>query len=352
VFLDLGTNIVAGSNPFEIHVKRKSYHDPITATQTIRPGQTRTLPAGLVQDFRGFSHFLHLTLTDAAGGKVVDRDQVFCPNDWEAVRTRPDAPPTSPYPQLCGPHPFTLGWVWGIQAGWAASTTLSDFEPLGDLPDGTYTAKVRVNQPYQQLFGIPPARASATVKVTIRTRTDGGVGAVSAAPRTRASSPRPASRPAGRARVPARFRPDLRPLPAWGIGVIGPEEAGVPATGPQQYLAFSANVWNAGPSPLVVDGFRRPGTLLMDAYQYFFDRRALTSCTDRAAAGQPHWPAAVLCRTGSGVWSPLARFARRARRVCRSSPSNPLSDRHPHELVSRGAAAPTGPGRGRAARPG
>ncbi len=146
VFLDLGTNIVAGSNPFEIHVKRKSYHDPITATQTIRPGQTRTLPAGLVQDFRGFSHFLHLTLTDAAGGKVVDRDQVFCPNDWEAVRTRPDAPPTSPYPQLCGPHPFTLGWVWGIQAGWAASTTLSDFEPLGDLPDGTYTAKVRVRR--------------------------------------------------------------------------------------------------------------------------------------------------------------------------------------------------------------
>jgi hypothetical protein len=73
--------------------------------------------------------------------------------------------------------------------------------------------------------------------------------------------------------VPARLRPDLRPLPAWGIGVVGPEEAGVPATGPQQYLAFNANVWNAGPSPLVVDGFRRPGTLLMDAYQYFFDTR-------------------------------------------------------------------------------
>jgi Lysyl oxidase len=296
VSLDLGTNIVAGSHPFEIHVKRKSYHDPIVATQIVRRGQTRTLPAGVVRDFSGLSDFLHLTITNAAGKKVVDRAQVFCPNGWETMRTRPDAPPTSPYPQLCDTNPFTLGSVWGLQAGWAINTEMSGFATpvIVNLPDGTYTAKLHINQPYQQLFGIPSAQASATVKVTIRTRTDDGVGAASAAlsadagtggasaaPRTTASStrassqqaaaPRPARRPTGRAHVPARFRPDLRPLPAWGIGVIGPEEAGVPATGPQQYLAFNANVWNAGPSPLVVDGFRRPGTLLMDAYQYFFD---------------------------------------------------------------------------------
>jgi hypothetical protein len=39
-----------------------------------------------------------------------------------------------------------------------------------------------------------------------------------------------------------------------------------------RYLDFSATVWNAGPSPLVVDGFRRPRKeKVMDAYQYFFD---------------------------------------------------------------------------------
>jgi hypothetical protein len=34
---------------------------------------------------------------------------------------------------------------------------------------------------------------------------------------------------------------------------------------------FAATVWNAGTSPLLVDGFRRSGTDLMDAYQYFYD---------------------------------------------------------------------------------
>jgi hypothetical protein len=285
VLLDLGTYIGAGSRPFEIHGKRASYHDPIVATQIVRRGQRRTLPAGLVRDFSGLNSFLHVTITNAAGRKVVNRDQGFCPNGWETMRTRPDAPLTSPYPQLCDTNPFTLGSVWGLQAGWAINTAISGFQTpihVDRLSDGTYTATLEVNQPYRQLFGIPSAQASATVKVRLRTRTDGGA-AASAGPRTtaspaqassaRAAASQPAPRPTGRARVPARLRPDLRPLPAWGIGVVGPEEAGVPATGPQQYLAFNANVWNAGPSPLVVDGFRRPGTLLMDAYQYFFDTR-------------------------------------------------------------------------------
>jgi hypothetical protein len=51
----------------------------------------------------------------------------------------------------------------------------------------------------------------------------------------------------------------------------GEDETGAPADG--DYLAFSADVWNAGPSRLTVDGFRRPGTGLMDAYQYFYDTK-------------------------------------------------------------------------------
>ena len=38
-----------------------------------------------------------------------------------------------------------------------------------------------------------------------------------------------------------------------------------------RYLNFAATVWNAGDSPLVVDGFREKGKPVMDAYQYFYD---------------------------------------------------------------------------------
>ncbi|TXS15712.1 protein-lysine 6-oxidase, partial [Streptomyces sp. wa22] len=76
-----------------------------------------------------------------------------------------------------------------------------------------------------------------------------------------------AQRPTGRAAVPDVPKPDLRSLPAYGI-TIGAGDGGEPG---KDYLAFSANVWNAGPAQLVVDGFRKPGNALMDAYQYFYD---------------------------------------------------------------------------------
>ncbi|MFE3828971.1 lysyl oxidase family protein [Streptomyces sp. NPDC059092] len=77
-----------------------------------------------------------------------------------------------------------------------------------------------------------------------------------------------AQRPTGRASVPDVPKPDLRALPAWDIAITDGEDGDIAG---KDYLAFSANVWNAGPAPLVVDGFRSPGKDLMDAYQYFYD---------------------------------------------------------------------------------
>lgn len=77
-----------------------------------------------------------------------------------------------------------------------------------------------------------------------------------------------AQRPTGRASVPNVPKPDLRSLPAWDIGISDGEDGDAPG---KDYMVFSANVWNAGPAPLVVDGFRSPGKDLMDAYQYFYD---------------------------------------------------------------------------------
>ncbi|GAA2767819.1 lysyl oxidase family protein [Streptomyces paradoxus] len=76
-------------------------------------------------------------------------------------------------------------------------------------------------------------------------------------------------RPAGKPSVPDVPKPDLRSLPAYGI-TISDGDKDIPG---KDYLAFSANVWNAGPAQLVVDGFRSPGKAKMDAFQYFYDAK-------------------------------------------------------------------------------
>ncbi|MEP7059877.1 MAG: lysyl oxidase family protein [Actinomycetota bacterium] len=61
-----------------------------------------------------------------------------------------------------------------------------------------------------------------------------------------------------------RIEPDLVALPSWGIGV---DSDSVPGS---DYLDFGATVWDRGPSPMVVEGFRRPNEGTMDAWQYFY----------------------------------------------------------------------------------
>ncbi|HET6297258.1 MAG TPA: lysyl oxidase family protein [Kribbella sp.] len=282
VDLDLGTHLVAGKKLVEVRATRKTYNDPIVAKQVVN-GKSKTLPKGAVTDFAGLGKFLHVTITDSTGQKVIDRDQTFCLNG-EGSRVRPDAPDTSPYPDGCGNNPFTLGAVWGLQAGWSVNTYGYTGEPA-DLPVGTYTAKVSVNKLYRDFFKIGTSDSSVTVNLTIKDAEqcdpghgDGCRAAAKAktlgAPAKKAVSttvaPKPnAARPTGKASVPAGPKPDLRSLPAWQISVA-PGEEGTP-NADKDFLQFAANVWNAGPSTLVLDGFRQPGKDLMDAYQYFYD---------------------------------------------------------------------------------
>lgn len=284
VFLDLGTHMVAGATPFELRVTRKSYADPIEVRQIVN-GRAKKLPAGLVGDFTGLPGFLHVTLTDSAGTVVLERDQTFCPNGSTA-RTRPDAPDTSQYPDSCSTNPFTLGGVWGTQAGWATNT-VDWMSGQVDVPAGTYTAQVTVAPRYASLFGVPADESSVTIQVTVRDvdlPDDPGHG------RAAASGPvAPAlARPTGAPSVPRGPKPDLRPLPAWSMAVD--QEDG------KDYLQFAANVWNAGPSPLVLDGFRRTGENIMDAYQYFYDDKGQQ--VGYAPTGTMEWDA----RDGHNHW--------------------------------------------------
>ncbi|WLQ68329.1 lysyl oxidase family protein [Streptomyces glycanivorans] len=343
VYLDLGTYLTASGAPLELRVTRKSYKDPVVATQVIREGtktRTRTLPAGLVKNFSGLPGFIRVKVRDAGGRTVAIRTESFCPNNASG-RIRPDAPSTSKYPESCPVNPFTLGSVWGVEEGWASNTYAGYYSAPVVLPAGKYTAEVSVSKRYRDIFQI--ADASKTVKVTVRERSweeespapspaarsasghaGHGAGHSAHAGHTAARPPAPvaattgagtsynvghgpyapapaalpwaaarqgfraaggdgpgrtdgsrqapavqpnAQRPTGRAAVPDVPKPDLRSLPAYGI-TIGAGDGGEPG---KDYLAFSANVWNAGPAQLVVDGFRKPGNALMDAYQYFYD---------------------------------------------------------------------------------
>ncbi|MFJ5102110.1 lysyl oxidase family protein [Streptomyces sp. NPDC088554] len=351
VYLELGTYLTVDGGPLEFQVTRKSYKDPVIARQIIRDGKktrTRNLPKGMVKDFSGLRGFLETTLTDASGKVVHKTTDTFCPNNASG-RLRPDAPATSKYPESCPTNPFTLGSVWGVQRGWATNTTMYDYSRPVDLKAGEYTAKVSVTKKYRDLFSIP--NKTRTVKVTVRRLTDDGGGAglrsaaghsghtampghsmpsapaaghahtyldsrgadapvPPAAPHALASGNRSAraadgkgqtdgsriapalkpnaERPAGRAKVPDVPKPDLRALPAWDIAITDGEDGDIKG---KDYLAFSANVWNAGPAPLVVDGFRSPGKDLMDAYQYFYDAKGRQ--VGYAPAGTMEWDARV-----------------------------------------------------------
>ncbi|MFF4229501.1 lysyl oxidase family protein [Streptomyces sp. NPDC001820] len=296
--------------------------------------RTRTLPAGLVKDFSGLRDFIQVTLTDASGKEVVKRTETFCPNNASG-RIRPDAPANSKYPESCPINPFTLGSVWGVENGWASNTYAGYYSSPVDVPTGEYTAKVSVTKRYRDLFNLPDEPKTLKVSVRERKPEGGGVGAPAAGSHDSmtsghsghsghgagspgqaargtghayhegrgADAPAPpalpyalkagrtmahpgdgpghtdgsriapalsanAKRPTGRASVPNVPKPDLRSLPAWDIGISDGEDGDVPG---KDYMVFSANVWNAGPAPLVVDGFRSPGKDLMDAYQYFYD---------------------------------------------------------------------------------
>ena len=326
VYLDLGTYVTVDNAPLELKVTRKSYKDPVVATQILRNGTkttTRTLPAGTVKDFSGLTGFLEVSIKNAAGVEVRKTQGAFCPGNASG-RLRPDAPATSHYPESCSTNPFTLGSVWGVEKGWASNSSTVDYDAPVDLAPGEYTAKVSVAKKYRDLFGIP--NDQPTIKVTVRQVSGGeggGVGLRSSTPSgdhtahngghdmagmegmqgmpgmaaghhhgpRGADAPTPsalshalesrglahlgdgaghtdgsriapalkaaAARPTGRAGAPANVpKPDLRSLPAWDIAVTDGEDGDAPG---KDYLAFSANVWNAGPAPLVVDGFRKPG---------------------------------------------------------------------------------------------
>ena len=280
VYTDLGLQLVAGDLPVEIRAHRPSYDDPIQASWETAPGGPLALPAGSMDSFRGLDDFISVKIVSRrTGKKVAGWTQSGCLNSMQTLRVTPDGPASSPYPGSCPWNPYTVGSVMGIQAHYASSA-LQAYGMELRLRPGTYDVTSSISQTWVDFFGIPADAATATTRMTVIKEQDCCYARPIA---DQAAGLEPARRTApGRASVapdPSTI-PDLRALPSWGIRLN--------RKGTQ--LRFGATVWNAGPSPMVVDGYRsQTDDDHMDAYQYFYD--ADGNEVGHEQVGQMHWHA-------------------------------------------------------------
>jgi hypothetical protein len=273
-------------------VSRPDYDSPLGIAQTnADTGDViRALPADTLDAWNGLSAFLEVTVVDAANNPIRQRSYTFCPNVWERQRVDDSGPVFPTYPTFCadGLSFFTKGMVWGLDSGWAspAFSWGSNGVPTLRLPTGKYTFIVRIASRYADLLDIPAEDTEVVVDATVVDGGGHGFAARTASKRT--------SRAVQTAAVPTvsdpdpSTVPDLVALPLWSLVTF--DRKG------RDYLGFAATPWNAGPAPMVVEGFRRSGEAVMDAYQYFRD--ADGNAVGRAPVGELGWDA----RRGHHHW--------------------------------------------------
>jgi Lysyl oxidase len=281
VRLDARTWIAATGGDFELRVARPDYDTPVGIVQvdSVTGAVLRDLPDDVLKGWSGLGGFVEVALASLSGQQVAGKSFTFCPNGWDRQRVDDSGPELPRYPSVCRAFsPFTKGMVWGIDAGWAKAALGGGFygAPRLEVPRaGEFMLTVRIAERYRELLAISNADAEVTFPVTIKNvRRRGGI-AIPAG--------REARDPAQTAAVPdvtdpdPATLPDLVALPLWSMGTMHRKSGG-------DFLAFAATPWNAGPAPLVVEGFRRPAEEVMDAYQYFRDAEG--NVVGRAPVGE------------------------------------------------------------------
>jgi hypothetical protein len=301
-YLNIGAYVASVGGAFEIWASRPDYDTPVSVWQVVRSGDTITkypLPSWVETNWNGLSKFVHVVVTDPDGNVVLDRYHAFCPGAGELARVSDDGPDVATYPQFCGGNPFTLGAVWGIDSGWASNAFGYGSSDSIKGPDGRYTATVSIAPDYQTLLDVAPADASVSIDVRVKTTKRnsclpfcvGGSGPIPGGGMRDArvvTGPPSASVPVMTNPDPS-IRPDLVALPAWGISINHQRK------GNRDYLDFGATVWDKGPSPMVVEGFRRPGEPIMDGWEYFYEngepvgRAPAGDLMYDARPGHQHW---------------------------------------------------------------
>jgi hypothetical protein len=288
---NVGLWVAATDGDFRMSMRRPDYGAWHGAQVDLATGEVlRTVPDDLIAGSSGFKRFVVLTFRDARGRVVARRAVDFCAGRAERVS---DAGPQRPsYLGFCDPSfPFALGTVWGIDAGWASA--LSEFgaglqRPLRVRP-GRYRVHAQIRAPFRELFAIAAEDAEANLRVRVEREIDLPHG----------HEPPPSSvrlrARAAAAAVPTVENPDAATLP--DLVALPPWSAYVERRGRRrEELRFAGTPWNAGPAPLQVEGFRRPGQDVMDAYQYFIDASGAVAGRDgvgtmafHSGGGHDHW---------------------------------------------------------------
>jgi Lysyl oxidase len=268
VYGEATTYVGARGGTWEVWGQRPDYRQPIEVSQVVRDPsgsvvEQRALPEITLTTFgSAFPDFTRLTLRNSLGDVVVKRSIDFCPNDYNVQRLSGKGPANPTFPEMCWANPFTTGMVWGIDKGWATQSSGGLFTRK-PLPTGAYELKTTIASPYREAFDVASDDASVTMHIDIVRAPKSAVSkATDGAPTTQDQA-------AELTRAPSRIPgpgalPDLASLPAWGMNIKNAQRSG------KSYLNFGATVWNKGPSPLVVEGFREPDVESMKAYQYFY----------------------------------------------------------------------------------
>ncbi|KAA1426233.1 lysyl oxidase family protein [Nocardioides antri] len=261
IYSDLGFRLEVTGAPLEIWTQRAAdYQSVPTAVAKLPLGDVALPEQVRVGELRRFLRMRIVDLDNPDATPVVRR-RSSCLS--ESTRISPDSQFKNSYPETCFYNPFALGAVQGVPEGWAASVFGSEsrlrFKP------GTYELSVTITKGYADALGMTADQRTATTELVIEDSDDcRGCRDRGANPRLTPNRTEPDA-DGGIDSLedlpPGTPTPDLRSLPAFGIQVN--------RKGTQ--LKFAANVWNGGNSPLVVDGFRRDGEDVMDAYQYFLD---------------------------------------------------------------------------------
>lgn len=299
--VDLGLWVASVGGAFQVDVRRPGYGAWTASQVDSSTGEVlRSVPAGLVDPASGLKRFLSIRFVDRRGRVAARRLVTFCPGN-ESARVDDTGPLNSTYLAGCsGPSffPFVRGIVWGIDSGWAVAPTFGTFPglPSGvigvgptsappgvlrrfgrggiNLKPGYYSATVSIAPSYRRLFAIPASEATVRLRVRV-------LFTPPLRPRPPGPVPRPVPLSASDPGVPSVTQPapstmpNLVALPAWQIGVR--------RSGGRELLDFNATIWNAGPATFSVEGFRRPNSDVMDAYEYFFDSSG--DAVGRARAG-------------------------------------------------------------------
>jgi hypothetical protein len=268
VFIDPGILLEAVGGAWQINAARPDYVHPVTASQVLRTpagDARRALPRGLVTSLDGLPGFLHVVITDRTDHRVFAKAYTFCPDGADS-RVSPDGPMNPTYPRGCFTGPFALGSVWGIDRGWAVPAF--GFEGIElKARNGRYHMKVSLGHAYARFFRVPRSQDSVILGLRIKLGGQGcppacASGLIAGHGSASVRHPGPLGVLSAAANPAPATVPDLVALPAWGITIEHHPKG--------DFINFSATVWNAGPAPLVVEGYRRRGKPIMDAWQYFF----------------------------------------------------------------------------------